>query len=85
MWLYIILISIIGLIGGFGSISEGRLFQKLSGHIILSVIFFAEIGLSVAFALKAGIWKGVGLFLLGWFVMGHIGGYLFRIVYNRNK
>jgi len=82
MW-YLIVMCILGLIGGFGSVSRGMLFQRTSGAIILGSIFFLEVGLSVYCAFKLGIFYGIGLFLFGWIVMGHIGSFLFRLVYHR--
>jgi len=82
MW-YLIVMSVLGLIGGFGSVSRGRLFQRASGTVVLGSIFIIEVGLSVYCAFRLGVLSGIGLFLFGWLVMGHIGSFLFRATYHR--
>jgi hypothetical protein len=75
IYVIVILVCLVGLFGGFGSVSRGSAFR---GSLLLGLIFVAEAGLSIAAGVLRGLWWGIAAFLLGWWVCGHLGAGLFR-------
>lgn len=76
---YVIVACLLGVFGGFGSVSRGRIFQRTTGHVVLGTCFIVEIGLSVAAGMSLGLWLGICTFLLAWIVCGHIGAFIYRL------
>jgi hypothetical protein len=76
--IYLVMACVVGLLGGFGSVSRGAMFQRTSGTVILGFCFFAEIALSVLAGLSMGWLWGVATFFLSWLICGHLGAAVFR-------
>lgn len=77
---YLIMAFVIGVFGGFASVSQGSLFtQKRRRPYILTACFVLEIVLSVASWIALGLWWGILTIILAWPVAGHIGSYCFWV------
>lgn len=70
----------VGLIGGFGSVSKGWVFQGGLERISLGSCFVGEVALSIAVGVVDGWVYGLVLFGLAWLVMARIGVWICRAI-----
>ena len=76
--------GIVGIIGGFSSVSRGEFFTStIAGRCIPAIAFFAEIGLGVYGWYLRGFLSGLAVFLFSWLVAGWLGMQLAKVLLRK--